>query len=64
MVPAAMWKRLTQFLRRNLLLLLFACLIASQILTWRAVVQIGENVDHYICGTRTIPCKVVVLPDH
>jgi hypothetical protein len=61
-----MWKRLADFLRRNLLIILFAVLILSQILTWRAVVAIGEGVkslDYYACGTDTHPCRVRMVPD-
>lgn len=58
-----MWKRFAEALRRNLLILLFVCLIIGQILTWRALVDIGWTVDHYACGTRSIPCKVIVVPD-
>jgi hypothetical protein len=51
------------FVRRNLLLLLFGCLIMAQILTWRAIVSLQETVDYYGCGRYSIPCKVVVMPD-
>jgi hypothetical protein len=53
-------RKTIEFLRRNALILLFGCLIVSQILTWRAIVAIGENVDHYICGNRSLPCHVIV----
>lgn len=55
--------RFLNLIRQNLLVILFGCLIFFQLLTWRALVGIAQNVDHYICGTRGVPCKVVVLPD-
>jgi hypothetical protein len=51
------------WVRRNLLLILFGLLIVGQVLTWRAIVGMADNIDHFGCGTRTIPCKVIVLPD-
>jgi hypothetical protein len=51
------------FIRRNLLLLLFGCLIMAQILTWRAIVSLQEIVEYYGCGKDDSPCKVVVVPD-
>jgi hypothetical protein len=53
----------TAFVRRNLLLLLFGCLIMAQILTWRAIVSLQETVDYYGCGKNSLPCRVVVVPD-
>jgi|SRR5260221_9220124 hypothetical protein len=55
--------QLMTFVRRNLLLLLFGCLIMAQILTWRAVVSLQEAVYYYSCGKDDSPCKVVVVPD-
>jgi hypothetical protein len=50
------------WLRRNLLLLLFICLIAAQVMTWLAIRAIGENIDNYICGNRSLPCRVIIVP--
>jgi hypothetical protein len=57
-------KPFIEFLRRNLMLILFCVLIIGQILIWRTLVSIRDNYDWYACGTRSIPCKVVVIPDH
>jgi hypothetical protein len=51
------------FVRRNLLVLLFGCLIMAQILTWRAIVSLQETVDYYGCGKYDSPCKMVIVPD-
>jgi hypothetical protein len=51
------------FVRRNLLVLLFGCLIMAQILTWRAIVSLQETVDYYGCGKYDSPCRVIVVPD-
>src|ERR1700730_8165828 len=45
------------FVRRNLLILLFGCLIMAQVLTWRAIVSFQETVDYYGCGKYDSPCK-------
>jgi hypothetical protein len=55
--------QITFFVRRNLLLLLFGCLIMAQILTWRAIVSLQETVDYYGCGKYDSPCKVVIVPN-
>lgn len=51
------------FVRRNLLLLLFGCLIVAQLLTWQAIVALQETIDYYGCGKNNLPCKVIVVPD-
>lgn len=52
------------FLRRHLLFIIFAILIALQAAMLFEMSQLRETIDRYRCGTRTIPCKVVVIPDH
>jgi hypothetical protein len=52
------------WLRRNLLLLLFICLIAAQFMTWKAIRSIGDTIDNYYnCGNRSLPCRVIVVPE-
>lgn len=52
------------FLRRNLMLALFLCLIIGQLLMWRALLAIQENTGRGSCGSRTEgPCYVVVIPN-
>jgi len=58
-----MLKRMTNFLIRNLGLILLAGLLVTQIFIWRLLVSIERNVDNYTCGTRSSPCKVIVVPD-
>ena len=70
--------RLKEFIRRNLLFILFGLLIVGQLLTWRALVTVDDSVtwglirlrteierstDHN-CGSVHNPCRVMVLPDH
>ena len=43
-------KRAIEFLIRNLGLILLSCLLVTQILIWRALVDIQGNVDRYGCG--------------
>lgn len=47
------------FLRRNLLVILFAVLIVSQLLTWRAIVELGRQLprDPPRCSAGS-PCVV------
>lgn len=59
------------FVIRNKLLLLFLALVAAQLLTWRAVVSLGESVDSVrwaivrnACGgtgAYDSPCRVSVV---
>lgn len=58
-----MIKRIVEFVRRNLVLILFMGLIGGQLLTWRSLASIQENVDHYACGTYSHPCRVIIVPD-
>jgi hypothetical protein len=58
-----MLKQWADYLRRNLLPFLFALLIIGQFLTWYAVASIRATIEHYSCGTRFEPCKVIVVPD-
>jgi len=60
-----MAKRVIEFLRRNLLVMLFLCLIVGQLLIWRTLGMIQENTSHYGgCGSETYhPCYVVVIPN-
>jgi hypothetical protein len=47
------------FLRRNLLVILFAALIASQLLTWYEVRSIRVLLDDYeACGSDINPCHI------
>lgn len=36
-----MSKRIIEFLRRNMLVILFSLLIIGQVLTWRAIIDLG-----------------------
>jgi hypothetical protein len=61
--------RTLDFLSRNRLALLFLVLIGSQLLTWRAVVTVEDQVDNvrravtqYSCGSKgDSPCRVVIV---
>jgi hypothetical protein len=57
------WMRFFRFLRRNALILLFFCVIVRQMFTCRAIVSLEETVEHWGCGTRSSPCRVVTVPD-
>ncbi len=47
------------FLRRHLLLILFASLVVLQVLTWREVYLTRRAVDGIsVCGDRYNPCAV------
>jgi hypothetical protein len=58
-----MWTRFATSLRRNLVAILLGCLIVTQILMLRGLVSLEETINYWGCGTRTIPCRVVVQPD-
>jgi hypothetical protein len=56
-------KVLIEFLRRNLLLILFLCLIVGQLLIWRQLVAIQEHSGDYTCGRSEHPCYVIAVPN-
>lgn len=58
-----MSKRVIEFLRRNLLVILLSILIIGQLLTWRTMVSLRDNYDWYACGTYSHPCRTVIVPE-
>lgn len=55
---------MVEFLRRNMLVILFSILIIGQVLTWRALLVIQENSGHYdTCGRSEHPCYVIIIPN-
>jgi len=61
--------RSLQFLSKNRLVLLFLILIGAQLLTWRAVVAVEDQVDSVwravyrtSCGSKDdAPCRVMIV---
>lgn len=55
-----------ELLRRNLLVILFAALIALQFMTWLEVSWLRDLIGHenVPCGDRYHPCQVIVVPEH
>jgi hypothetical protein len=51
------------FMGRHVVAILLGVLVLFQVLTWLSVSSLKEQYDHYSCGTRTTPCRVVIQPD-
>lgn len=51
------------WIRRNLLVILFGTLIALQVGIWITLLDISHTIERWGCGSRTYPCKVIVVPD-
>jgi len=57
-------KQIVLWLRRNLVLIVFGCLLLGQVLIWRELATIRANTGIGTCGSRTEgPCYVVVIPN-
>lgn len=52
-----------EWVRRNLLVLMFAVLIALQAGILVTLIGMRADLLQWACGTRVYPCKVVLMPD-